>query len=190
MLLTVLLIYIILSVIVLQSGIRQHREGTKQAIEFSELQEKGISQLKDINTLTIRGLKTISLSSPVIAIFSNSTSFKVLQSRFATPEILNIDRPQLGKAAFEEVSNKIVDLSWLIMIIGSLLALAWGFGSFRNTEYIKFLLNFSRPRLVFLGIILARIFILILYLAFLTAVVILQFWLNGIRFLVSFLPCV
>jgi len=60
------------------------------------------------------------------------------------------------------------------------LTLVWGFGTFRNTEYIKFLLSFARPCQVFLGIILARVFILVLYLAVLTAVIIGQLLLNGI----------
>jgi len=179
-LITFLLIFLVLSIIVLQSGIWKHRNENKQEEEFKALQKKSMSQISDIKTLTLRGLDIISISSPVTAIFSNSAPFKFLQSYINDAEKLKIDSSNLGKLTFESSSNKNIDISWMIMIIGSLLVMAWGFDSFRNTEYIKFLLSFARPIQVFLGIILARVFILILYLAFLTAVIIGQFLLNGI----------
>lgn len=179
-LITVLLVFLVFSITVLQSGIRRYKQEIRQSLEFGELQEKRIFQVKDIDNLTIRGLNTLSNSSPIIAIFSSSVPFKLLQSYINAAEIMKIDSPHYGKSVFENDSYKNIDLSWLILILGSLLALGWNFSSFRNTEYIKFLLSFARPIQVFLGIILARVFILTLYLAFLTAVIIGQFLLNGI----------
>jgi len=179
-LITFLLVFLFLSITVLQSGIWKHRQEIEQVKEFSDLQERNDSQLTDIRTLKVLGLRTVSNSSPIIAIFTNSATFKLLQSHINASEILKIDRPQIGKSTFENATYKNIDLSWLILIIGSLLTLVWGFGTFRNTEYIKFLLSFARPCQVFLGIILARVFILVLYLAVLTAVIIGQLLLNGI----------
>jgi len=177
----VLIVFLLLSIIALQSGVWKYNQEIGQINEFSYLQEKGMSLINDIRVLTIRGIDIISKSSPLIVLFSSSSPFKLLQSYMNDAEKLKIVSSHLGRSVLEGDIYKILDFPWLILIIGSLMVMAWGFGSFRNAEYIKFLSGFARLWQIHLGFVLARIFILILYLAVLTSVIIVQFFLNGIR---------
>jgi len=178
--LVVCITFYVFALIFLQSGIDGYKEKVKAQACFVENEQSKLSLYESYFQYFIYGVRIISEPSPVISVFHNSIPFNDSIGTINDGTNVKLVRPQVGNGIFDQSRDGFLDLSWYLLLIGSILALAWGFGSFRNTELIKFTLNFTRLRSIFLGIILARVLLIILALAILGVIIWAQFLLNGI----------
>jgi len=181
MILAVVLIMVLLSGLVLQLGINQYRQEIKQTIEFQNNEKKNLERFQDLASYGLNGILILSRSANLIPLFYNSGDFLFTEGLIDSFYKLRLNKPQTGKVLFAGNQKGEFDLAWVILIFGSMASLVWGFYAFRDKAYIKFLMNFASPFQVYLGIILARILILLAVTIIEGGVMIAQFSLNGIR---------
>jgi len=181
MILAVVLIMVLLSGLVLQLGITQYRQEIKQTTEFLENEKKNLERFQDLTSYSLNGILILSRSANLIPLFYNSGDFLFTEGLIDSFYKLRLNKPQTGKTVFSGNQKGEFDLAWVILIFGSIASLVWGFFAFRDKAYMKFLLNFASPVQVYLGIILARILILLAITIIEGGVMIAQLSLNGIR---------
>ena len=98
---------------------------------------------------------------PVESILFHSSSItNGLMSNIDNTERLNIFSIAKGESLFIEKSGGFLDFSGIIFLIGCLLYSLYGFGTFRNIEYLKFIATVSGHKNIFLLVLISRIILL------------------------------
>lgn len=82
--------------------------------------------------------------------------YNELNANINSGERLSIHNQLKGRNLFFE-KKYYMDFSGLVMLLGSLISLVYGFGSLRNRQYLLFLTSLSTPTRVVISIIAARI---------------------------------
>jgi len=176
----VFVVFILGAIVVLQLGIGKYRILTGSTSQFSENEQKHIIFCSNYIDYANVGFSLGTDSSPLISFFKNSTTFNDMGAFINARTRLNLIKPQMDANIFDKPTGGMLDLSWYILVIGSLIVLSWGFFTLRNVDYMRFLMNFARPSKVYGGIILARIMILTGAIAITGLVSFIQLLLNGI----------
>lgn len=172
--------FVLLAVIILQIGVNKYKIGIEQQEQFLEIEQKTAKKLLNYMQYGTIGFRVILDPSALISLFYNNTAFSDLVGIIDSGVRLRLNEPKIGPNTFKNPTGGSLDLSWYLIIFGSLFILAWGFFTFRNKGYIRFLMNFAGPKSVYLGILLGRVILLTIVLAILIAVVSIQFLVNGI----------
>ncbi len=178
---TGLIIFVLLSVLILQVGITKYKNEIKRQAEFVSVEKRKVERYINYTQYGLYGFRVLLIPSPLIAFFNNSTTLSDLQAFIDSGVRLNFSRPEIGENMFKRPTGGSLDFSWYILIIGSMIILTWGFFSYRNKEYIRFLMNFANVKSVYLGIILARILLIVISLSITLCVGSVQFYINGIK---------
>jgi hypothetical protein len=103
------------------------------------------------------GFRLMFLPSTLSIFFNNSGDFADLISNIDSGERLNIYNPFGGKTLFTERNGALMDFSGLILLLGSLFALCFGYEALHHKKYLEFLSGFPGYREVFFSIIASRI---------------------------------
>jgi len=180
-LLIILVLFSLLAVLLLQLGIEGYESKIENRVNFVELEQAKSGQHPSYFFYFHDGFRILSMASPVFTLYHNSTAFNDLIGFVNNGLSLRLVNSQTGKSIFDRSTGGVMDLSWYFLVVGSILVLAWGFGTFRNTEFIKFMMSFTHLRSIYLGIILARVLLIIFSLAILGIIIWTQFLLNGIN---------
>jgi len=178
--LVVCITFYVFALIFLQLGIEKYKGKVENRERFVNIEQTKLTRYESYFKYFIYGLRMMSEPSPLISMFYNSIPFSDSIGDINDGTEAKLVRPQVGNCIFDQSSGGLLDLSWYLLLVGSILALSWGFGSFRNTELIKFMLNFTHLRSIYLGIVLARVLLIILVIAILGVIIWAQFLLNGI----------
>ena len=176
-----LMVFVVLAVGILQIGIENHKTDLKEQIEFVNIEMKKVERYINYHQYGAFGFRRLLESSPLMAMFENSTALDDLDAFIDNSVRLKLGKNEIGKGVFERPTGGTLDFSWYILVFGGIFVSIWGFFTFRNREYLRFLISFSSDKNVFAGIILARIILLIISLAILLAAARLQFLLNNIK---------
>ena len=175
-----LLIFILVASMVLQIGIAKYKLELKQEKEFIEVEARKVQRYINYMQYGGYGFRRLLKSSPLMAMFYNSTTLGDLQAFIDSGVRLNFSKPEIGKNLFERPTGGTLDFSWYILQLGSLIVMAWGFTCFRNREYLRYLMNFTSAGNVYWGILLGRILLIGAALAITMGIAFIQFLLNGI----------
>lgn len=175
-----ILIFIIFSIVILQLGISKYKTGLKQNQEFIEVESRKIQRYINYMQFGIYGFRRLLVSSPLMAMFFNSTSLTELQSFIDSGVRLKFSKPEIGKNVFERPTGGTLDFSWYLLIPASLIVMPWGFFSFRPREYLWSLMGYTKDANVYWGIMLGRILIVFTVLALTTVIIYFQYLVNGI----------
>ncbi|MCP5055061.1 MAG: hypothetical protein GY940_48295, partial [bacterium] len=149
-------------------------------VQFMEIAQKLVDRLLNSLQYGAIGFRVILEHSPLVALFYNNTAFDDLIGFIDTGVRLRQGEPKIGPNAFKRPTGGSLDYSWYLMYFGILLVMVWGFFTFRNREYILYLMNFASPKSVYLGVLLARVIIVAAVLLIMSVVVYVQFLVNGI----------
>jgi len=180
-LLIILILVSLMSVLLLQLGIAKYLSKTDNRENFVELEQSKSGQHPSYVIYFNNGFRILSQPNLIFSLYHNSTAFNDLIGFINSELSLRLGNSQMGKNIFDKSTGGVMDLSWYFLVVGSILVLAWGFGTFRNTEFIKFMMSFTHLRSIYLGIILARVLLIIFSLAILGIIIWTQFLLNGIN---------
>ncbi len=103
------------------------------------------------------------MPSALSVFYANTSLFGELEAQVDVGEKLNIYDTFKGKKVFSQKTGKFLDFSGLLLLLGSLSALFYGYQSLRNKEYLRSLASLYGHRTVFVCIWLSRVFFLIVY---------------------------
>jgi len=180
-LMATIIIFTILAVLLLQLGIEKYKYKIGDIANFVEIEQKKVATHPAYFQYFLYGFRMLSQPHPLLSLSHNSAVFGDIIAHIDSGMALSLSKSQIGESTFEKPMGGVMDLSWYFLIVGSILVLVWGFGTFRNTELIKFMLNFTHLRSIYLGIVLARVLLIILVIAILGVIIWAQFLLNGIN---------
>jgi len=176
----IILLYLLGAMSLFQLGIVKYKVTLDPTIKFSRTEEKNVLLSPNYSYYATMGFNLIAAPSPLTSVFENSLTFGNMGAFLDARTKLYLIKFQVDSNIFNKTTGGMLDLSWYILMIGSLMVLSWGFFTFKNIDYMRFLMNFTSPRKVYGGIILARILILTGAIAITGLVSFIQFLLNGI----------
>lgn len=153
-------VFLLLSVYLVQTGVNQYHDVVERKKEFREVESLKVKQIVNYDQYGAYGLRLFFMPCSLSTLFHNSSHFTELTCRIDSGEKLNIYSLFKGKKVFAEKPGKLFDFSGLFLILGSLIALYYGYDSYRKREYIKFLASLYGHRQTFLCIWLSRVILL------------------------------
>lgn len=164
-------LFLIISVYLVHTGIQQYRNIEKKKDTFLKLEEQKFSQIQNWDQYGMYGFRLYFMPSPVSVFFSNSSHFNELTCRIDSGEKLNIYRLFKGKKVFEEKPGKLMDFSGIFLILGSVMALFYGYDAFRHREYLKSLASIFGHMRTYIYIWLSRMLLLSFFLVFTISII-------------------
>jgi len=181
---SIIAIFLLLNIFFLQLGINQYLYQQEENQYFIQNEIEKEHRIDNPLRYGLYGVIIQSNSSPLRALFFNSSPFSNLEAFIDISIRLRINNSLAANGVFENSQSGVLDLSWFWLLIGGFLSLLWGYRSFRNREYIKYLLGFSKSKnalTIFSGILLSKIIPMLLTLLFSGGLIIAQFYINNIQ---------
>lgn len=162
----IFLLFICVSFYFLQEGINGHQLIIKNKQTFREIEKMKVKQYLLYTQYGSYGIRLMFLPSTLSIFFNNSGDFSNLISNIDSGERLNIYNSFKGKTLFTEKNGALMDFSGLILLLGSLFALYFGYESLHHKKYLAFLSGFPHCHFqkVFFPIIGSRVILLLLLL--------------------------
>jgi hypothetical protein len=168
------LLFIIFGLLINQTAINNYRNIAKD--EFIKNESSKVDSYYTFNQYIAAGFRTMFMPAPISSIFYNSTILKDLQASIDTSFRLDLTsegRRELGT----------LDFSWYLPFTVSIFVFFFGFFALQNTErnkdFLKLLLAFSSPKVLYFNIALSRLLLAILSLVIIFFAVYIQFLFNG-----------
>lgn len=153
----------LLSIYFVQVGIDQYKEIIENSKKFRDLERIKVQQYINYSQYGAYGIRIFFIPSPLSIYFINSSVISELTSNVDSGEKLNIYNSFKGKTLFAGRSGGFKDFSGIILLFGSLFVLYLGYDSLIYKGYLRFLLDFISPLVLFFSILLTRIFIYTLF---------------------------
>jgi hypothetical protein len=175
----VLGVFAVLSVYLIYTGVQQYNDLSTPKKEFREIERLKAQQFINWEQYGGYGIRLYFMPSPINILFYNSSLFDELTCRIDVGEELNIYSLFKGKNVFSEKSGRFLDFSGLILFLGSLMALFYGYDAIRDEGYVKFLASMYGYRRTFFCIWGARTILLCLVFVISIFATILFFFLWG-----------
>jgi len=160
-------------------GISDYKTFLENKKPFQEMERDKVSLHIHYTFYGIRGVRLLFIPSPLSVIFSDLAVFPGMTAHVDTGEKLNISNSFKGKDLFSD-SGGYMDFSGIMLLIGSFLALLYGYDGLRKQEYLKLLADISGHKKPAFLITLARVVLLNLVFWVLSGLSLLWLLLNGI----------
>jgi ABC-type transport system involved in multi-copper enzyme maturation permease subunit len=168
--------------LLVSSNLRDYRERLAGCSDFQEIGGITFEQMGNYNNYSLTGIKSIFIPSPLSVLHNSLMPAPDWKGRVNTIATLEIDENAKGKdAPPEEPPIDPFRFSFLILIFGPLMVLFYGFGAFRNVQWIRFLSRYLPPKHIFAGIAAARIVYVTLFLVLLSGLILLLFHINSLQ---------
>lgn len=175
-----LLIFYLFGLVIVQVGIIKYNSQLKKNEEFMELEEKKVQRYINVKQFGWAGIRRALESTPLSAMFFNSSPLDSLVSFCDVGFRLELSKTEIGNGLFEDTHKGNLDYSWYILTIGGLFISIWGFFSFRNREYIRLMMDFASIKIVHFGILLTRLFLVLICQLIFLCLTWIQFLINGL----------
>jgi len=176
-----LLIFILLGGFILQIGIEKSKIEKRQKVEFIDNEMQKIKRYVNVKMYGAYGVRRLLKASPLFSLFFNSSPISELQAFIDVGVRLELSKPEIGAGLFDESIGGILDYSWYLLVLGSMIVVPMGFFTFRNREYLRFLMNFTSAKNVYMGVTLARVLLILISLGLTVCLAYIQFLVNGIK---------
>lgn len=176
----IILILLFLSLGFVQYGVYQHERALEQKKIFKEIENTKVDQFFNYRIYGTYGFRILFVPDPFSIFFNNSVTIPDMISYVDSGERLKLYKSLKGKNIFELSENWFADFSSIILFFGGLLALFYGFESYSNQEYLKFLSTVTSEKRVYAGIFISRAILLFLILLVITGCSLLLIAINGI----------
>jgi ABC-type multidrug transport system ATPase subunit len=149
-------------------GIGDYKNLEKNILEFQDVERIKVSKYVFMRQYGSSGFRLLFCPSPLSVFFTNSGVGSEITSQVDSGEMLKIYNSFKGKNLFLEKSGHLKDFAGIILLFGSLLALYFGYSSFRHRDFIKMVSGFCGYRPVFFNILISRILLVVLAIIVLT----------------------
>lgn len=175
------LIFIIFELIIIQIGIGKYNTDLKEQQEFLQSEEQVIERFINYHMYAGYGFRRFLEPSAILPLFYNSTTLDDLHMFLDSGVRLRLNKNEIGKGLFDRPTGGTLDFSWFLVVVGGLVCTLWGFFTFRNTEYLKFLLDYGSKKIVYLWLLLSRIILIIFSLVIINCFIFVLFLINGLH---------
>jgi ABC-type transport system involved in multi-copper enzyme maturation permease subunit len=172
--------FVLIGCVIFQFGIITFNQGADQRIEFIQTEKEAIECFISYMQYGAYGFRVMAQPSPLFSIFYNNTAFNEIVGVIDSTVRLRLEEPKQGKNAFSKPTGGNLDLSWYLLIFGSLLIMIWSFFTFRDIEYSRYIKNFMGIKRLFFGKIIARMILTVAGLLIVFVLILIQFLINGI----------
>ncbi len=176
----VMLLFLCLCLWLVNFGVTHYQDLKKGSKEFQDVVNEKVRQFPTYDMYGGYGIHLYFMPAPSAILFHNSGLFSQLICRMDVGEILDAYDLFKGKNIFAEKPGKLLDFSGFFLLLGSLIALFYGFEAFRNKEYLRFLASRFWHRRVFALIWFSRVVLLSMYFTFVTLCAVGFLFLRGI----------
>jgi ABC-type transport system involved in multi-copper enzyme maturation permease subunit len=178
----ILLLFYLLAWYLLQSGIARYESGFRERKKFQEFEKTRIENFQYYAQYGTYGFRLLYTPGPLSALFNNAGIISTNLNAFVdSGERMKIYESFKGKNAFIGYTSIFLNLTGLILLFGSLLALLYGFEAYKDRTFLKFLEGIVRSRRKLFGFVLiSRLFLLLIGNVIITLTVWFIFLLNGL----------
>ena len=159
----VMILFFVLSMYLIQTGIQQYKETLKSKGEFQLIERLKAREFNNYKQYGGYGIRLYFMPSPLSILSNNTNLFIELTSHIDVGEKLNIYSSFKGKNIFAQKPGRLLDFSGIILLFGSLMALFYGYDAFHYKDYLKFLSSIFGYRRVYWFLWVSRIILLSLY---------------------------
>ena len=175
-----------------QYNISNYKVTQEQKVIFQDVEKKNVDQFLNYRVYGIRGFRIFFLPTPISIFFINSVPIPDMNAFADSSEQLNFYKPINTKTVFELRKNWFMDYSGILLLIGTVLCIFYGFQSIKNPEYLRMLSSLISRKKLFWNVFFARALLLFLILLIFMIFSILLILLNGFmipidKYLVTFL---
>ncbi len=179
-LITILLL-LFFSLVFIQTGINEYEGMLGRKDKFQEFERTKVRQIINYSQYGAYGIRMLFVPAPISVLFFNSGVIpEEMTSYVDSGERLKIYNSLKGKNIFDVKKFGFTDFSGILLFFGSLLALFYGYETFNNAEYLKFLSTLSSKNRVFLSMLFSRIIMMLLLFLIIAASALLLIALNDL----------
>lgn len=167
----------------LQIGIGNFKSIDRNKDDFLDIERLKVQQYVTYGQYGTYGFRVMFIPSPLSIYFVNSSTISELTSNVDSGERLNVYNSFKGKTLFSEKSGGFKDFSGIMLLLGSLLVLFFGYEALVHKDYLRFMSGFIGCKKLYFFIILSRVFVFILFLLFHVGISLVLLKLYGIELL-------
>lgn len=120
-------------------GIRQYQDIQEDMEKFNQSEDLKVELMVSYEQYGAYGVRAYFMPSPILVFFNNSSLFTELTGEVDSGAKLNLYTLFKGRKVFSEKASRYFDFSGVVLLIGSLMALIYGYKGFKKKEYLKFL---------------------------------------------------
>jgi len=150
------------------TGAQQYNDILEIKKEFQEIEKLKVLSFNNYTQYGGYGFRLYFLPSTLSSFFYSSSLFSELSCHIDIGEKLNVFNSFKGKETFSENRGKLIDFAGVILFLGSLLMLFYGYDFLRQKEYLKFLSSLYGPARSFICIVGSHIILLSFYFILIT----------------------
>lgn len=156
----VFLLFLILCLYLVQVRINEYKLKLENKAEFQEIERTNSEKFMNYSQYGTFGFRLMFIPPAISTFFSNSAVISELTAFVDSGVRLRIYKSLLGKNLFLDKSGGFKDLSGIILLFGTLMALYFGYDSFRHKEYLKFITSLTSTKSAYFSILFARLILL------------------------------
>lgn len=177
----VLLLFSILGLHFVQMGINNYKSIIESKEKFRDIERLKVKQYINYAQYGAYGFRLLFIPRPISIYFVNSSAISELTANVDTGERLNIYNSFKGKTLFAEKAGGFKDFSGIMLLMGSLLVLYFGYESMTHKDYLRYMTGFADLKKLFLSIVFSRVLIVTLTFFFIGGLSLLLLAINGFR---------
>jgi hypothetical protein len=159
----ILLVVFLLSLYFVQIGLNRYKDFNVNKEKFKNIEKIKVNSYINFQTYSLYGFRLLFNPSPLSIFFVNSSVISDLTANVDSGERLYIYNSFKGRTLFAEKSGGFKDFSGIILLLGTLLVLYFGYDAFLYKNFSRFLSGFVHPTRVFLSIVVSRLLFLGFY---------------------------
>ena len=177
----VLLLFSILGLYFIQTGINNYKSIIDSKEKFQDIERLKVKQYINYSQYGAYGFRMLFIPGPISVFFVNSSAISELTANVDTGERLNIYNSFKGRTLFAEKAGGFKDFSGIMLLLGSLMVLYFGYESMIYNDYLQYMAGFSGLVKLFLSIVLSRVLIITLTFSVIGGASLLLLKINGLR---------
>jgi hypothetical protein len=176
------LFFSLLSLYFVQTGINHYKEIIENKDKFQDIERLKVNQYINYGQYGSYGFRILFMPSPLSIYFFNSCTISELTSNVDSGERLNIYNSFKGRTLFAEKAGGFKDFSGIMLLLGSLLVLYFGYEALIYKDYLRFMSGFIDYKKLFTSIILSRVLVFILFFLLITGISLVLLKINAVKF--------
>jgi hypothetical protein len=177
----VIAVILIISLIGVHKGSEDYNRVLTDVKEFIDVEDSSFKYIRNYVVYSKNGFKVNFVPSPNMALFTNPSIMTEISARINSVIKLNIYNDSKKNLIIDGGFPYRLKFSDITLLFFGLAALFFGFDAFRNKEYLKFLASRWSSTAVYISIVTARIFLLLLSFLFIFGVMLLFMLMKGIE---------
>jgi ABC-type transport system involved in multi-copper enzyme maturation permease subunit len=180
--LAVWLIFLVIVLVFVNTGVNDYKKVPEKEEKFKTIQFNYFKNTPNYVGYGRDGIKIVFIPSPTEVLFQNTVVPPDLAAKIDNIVSVNIGNNLKGKSLSPSGIGGRLDFSNLVLLLGSIFALFFGYESLYHKEYLKFLSSLRSHRKTFAAIVISRSILFIAAFLFLFFFVLLFLAVAGIGF--------